>query len=137
MGCGQTHTTHWQVHFPVYLANMLKTMHCDSMDLVHRLESEGTPNAFGSEPVASVKDWSHLQSFDCRTLICTQVCKVSGVVWRKAVESVSEGVLHMQQLLTSLKNVERKVAPSGTVLAHARSGTVLAHSETVESNCRR
>ncbi len=33
-------------------------------------------------------------------------------MWKKAVESVSEGVSDMQELLASLKSVERKVAPT-------------------------
>ena len=62
---------------------MLKTMRGDSMELVCKLKNEGTPNAFRSEPVASVKDWSHLQAFDWRTLMCTQVCRVSHTVWKE------------------------------------------------------
>ena len=81
--CGErnklSHThTRWQVQFPVYLAHMLNTMRGDSMDLVCKLQNEGAPNAFRIEPVASIKDWSHLQAFDWRTLMCTQVCRVSG-----------------------------------------------------------
>ena len=57
-----SHThTRWQVQFPVYLANMLKTMRGDSMDLVCKLQNEGAPNAFRSEPVASIKDWSQFR----------------------------------------------------------------------------
>ena len=58
--------------------HMLKTMCGDSMDLMSKLKAEGTPNAFRSDPVASIKDWSHFQAFDWRTLMCTQVCRVSG-----------------------------------------------------------
>ena len=44
--------------------------------------------------------------------MCTQVCRVSGTVWKKATEAVSEGVSDMQELITSLKNTERKVSPT-------------------------
>ena len=44
--------------------------------------------------------------------MCTQVCSVSGTVWKKAAEAVSEGVSDMQELITSLKNTERKVSPT-------------------------
>ena len=91
---------------------MLKTMRGDSMELVCKLKNEGAPNAFRSEPVASVKDWSHLQAFDWRTLMCTQVCRVSGTEWKKAVEAVSQGVSDMQELITSLKITERRVSPT-------------------------
>lgn len=101
-----------QVNFPVYLANMFKTMRGDSLELVEKLIKEGTPNAFKSVPVASCKDWSHLQAFDYRTLLCTQGMKVSCNVWKKAVEAVSEGVSNLPELLVSLKETERRVAPT-------------------------
>ena len=106
---------HVQVNFPVYFANMLKTMRGDSLALEVKLEEEGAPNAFRSEPVASCKDWSHLQSFNFHTLICTQALKSTGNAWRKAVEAAtlgSESRTGIHGLLTSLKSLERKVSPT-------------------------
>ena len=88
-----------QVGLALYLGDMMKTMVGASKKLEATLAMSGHPNAFPSEPKATTLEWDLLQTFDYRTLLCTQVLKGNAAVWQGAVTDITGEVPDVRGLI--------------------------------------
>ena len=59
----------------LYIGNMLKSMKGASNALEARLQLEGHPNFSPSAPVVTTKKWDLLQTYNDRTLLCTEATR--------------------------------------------------------------
>ena len=101
-----------QVGLALYLGNMFKTMVGASKKLQAELAIAGHPNAFPSTPKTTTAEWDLLQTFDYRTLLCTQVLKGNTAVWQSAVADITAEVSDVAGLLRNLAGVRRTVSPT-------------------------
>ena len=91
---------------------MLKTMVGASKKLEAELAIAGHPNAFPSTPKTTTTEWDLQQTFDYRTLLCTQVLKGNAAVWQSAVADITAEVSDVAGLLRNLAGVKRTVSPT-------------------------
>ena len=73
------------------------------------------PNAFPSTQKTTTTEWDLLQTFDCRTLLCTQVLKGNAAVWQSAVADITAEVSDVAGLLKNLSVVKHTVTPADAI----------------------